>query len=203
MAEFLHVRTRGTARAGSEGVKIDSAALGRVSRGLRALMPLDGRLQWTLVMVAFAPFAQACGPCTENNVSTPVTPPIITVTNAATGQPICDAGVVAHSSAGPLLTSNDRVACSETLFWCPDASIPLVTFAPSDAASCPYGVAVFGADGGLQGIESVSGPPSILEVSFPGFRSATVPNVGGRAGDCTSAGQSPSPQIVTVALQPD
>jgi hypothetical protein len=164
-------------------------------------MRLDGRLTRTLVIVAFVPFAQACGPCTENNVSNPVTPPIITVTNAATGQPLCDAGVVARSSAGALVTPNDRVFCSESLFWCPDASIPLVTLAATDAASCPYGVGVFGADGGLQGIESVVGPPSTLEVSFPGFRSATVPNVGGRAGDCT--GMSPPPPIITVALQPD
>jgi hypothetical protein len=164
-------------------------------------MEVDSRLMWMLVVVVFAPFAQACGPCTEDNVSPPVTPPIITVTNAATGQPICDAGVVAHSGAGPLLTSNDRAACSETLFWCPDASISLVAFAASDAASCPYVVGGFGADGGLQGFGSFSGPPSTLEVSFPGFRSVTIPNVDGRVGSCT--GMSAPPQVLTVALQRD
>jgi len=162
---------------------------------------------WPLSTLLMAPVLLAayvgCGPCTENNVAPPIVSPVITVFNASTGQPICDATVIAQSTAGPLVSPNLVQACASTPFWCPDASVPLVAIAQPDASptSCPYGVPlVTGADGGVERIGGVAGPPCILHVSKTGFRNATVGNVGATANGCTG---SDRPQTVMVALQPD
>jgi hypothetical protein len=142
-----------------------------------------------------------CGPCTENNVATPIVPPVITVVNAATGQAICDATVIAQSTAGPLVTPNDVHACAESPFWCPDASVQLVAIAQPDAssASCPYGVPLTAADGAVDGIGPIGGPPCVLHVSKAGFTNAPAATVGSTANGCDGTRQ----QKVTIQLQPN
>ena len=120
--------------------------------------------------------------------------------NAATGQSICDASVIAQSAVGPLVTPNDIAFCRDNSFLCPDASVPLVTFLPPDASTmgCQYGVAVLEPDGGLAGLDPVPGSCTLF-VSMSGFHSVTVPNVDWQPGGCTPAAS----QHVRVALQPD
>jgi hypothetical protein len=119
--------------------------------------------------------------CGEDNLSYGAAPPVITVVNAATGQPICDATVLA--------------ACAGF-----DAGMPLVTFPAGDggADDCSYGVVQLAADGGLYAVAPLAYTCS-LEVSKSGFASMTVPNVGPQGGGCTPA----TPQVVTVKLPPN
>src|ERR1700685_2751267 len=126
----------------------------------------------TLLVVAGG--NSACGPaCADNNVGNSSAPPVITVINAATGQAICDANVVAQSSAGPLVTVNDMRACTEAPLACPDASVQLITFVDQDAStSCAYGIPVREADGSVDGIGPAFGPPFTLRVSQSGFKNA-------------------------------
>ncbi len=163
---------------------------------MRLPLALLARLAFT----AIAASGTGCGPCTENNVSYPSAPPDITVFNSATGQSICDAGVVARSATGPLVTPNDFAFCRANSFFCPDASVPLVTFVAPDASTlgCSYGVARLDGDGGIAGIEAVPGSCTLF-VSMSGFQSATVPNVNWQGGGCKT-GRS---QQVRIALRPD
>lgn len=127
--------------------------------------------------------ASSSASCDMNNLSVEPAPPVITVVNASTHQPICDATVIA--------------TC--TFF---DAGMPLITpasFEPDASTSdCAYGVPEQAADGGV-----VSTLPLVyscmLQVSKSGFASVTVPKVAPSGGGCT-AGQS---QIVQVQLHPD
>ncbi len=121
-------------------------------------------------------------PCDVNNLSVPEAPPIITVVNAATGQSICDATILA--------------TCLYR-----DAGIPLVTDVPPDAsgAACQYGVAQYWADGSLEAAVPLMELDCTLHVSKQGFASVAVPNVSPQGDGCT-AGTS---QHVNVELQPN
>jgi hypothetical protein len=103
--------------------------------------------------------------------------PVITITNADSGQPICDATVVAQ---------------------CGDAGATLVAFGPNgyevDATvpGCQYGVGLLNACDGA----------ATIQISKAGYRSVSVPNVATRfSAHCP--GPIPDPQRVSVALEPD
>jgi hypothetical protein len=120
--------------------------------------------------------------CDLSSSSAPQAPPIITIVNAATGQSICDANVVA--------------TCLYR-----DAGIPLATVVLPDAsaAGCPYGVARYWADGGLSRTEPLMEVYCTLHVAELGFASAVVPNVSLQGDGCTPG----TSQVVTIQLQPN
>jgi len=101
--------------------------------------------------------------------------PSITITDAATAQPICDAMVTAR---------------------CGDAGTELVAFGPNgykvDAAvaGCQYGP-------GLQGICEVA----TIEISKPGYKTVTVPDVEVRH-SMSCPGPIPDRQEISVAMTP-
>lgn len=102
--------------------------------------------------------------------------PIIIVTNAVTGDAICDATMVASGPA-------DR----------PGPPLTLTAYTPSTnhLAACEYG-----------GFNSVVGVYAIA-VSRDGFHSATVSDVTVAGQVCDSPDPSPAPQVVSVPLTPN
>lgn len=107
-------------------------------------------------------------------------PPVITLTDSATEEPICDATVVAE--------------CTDV-----DAGARLLAYGPSgravDAsiAGCSYGA-------GLLQVHACY--VFTVSISKPGYQSATLPNVEVRTSQ-HCPGPIPDPQRLTVALQPD
>ena len=102
--------------------------------------------------------------------------PVITVTDAATGQPVCDATVVAQ---------------------CGDAGATLVAFGPdgyvvdANVPGCQYG----------PGLQATCSGAATISISKTGYKSATVSNVAVRySAHCP--GPIPDPQRVGVALEP-
>jgi hypothetical protein len=120
--------------------------------------------------------------CASDNISHGPTDPIITVVNASTGQPICDATVIAScdgDDGGMSLTAPPEFALD------------------GSPQGCEYEVRYPDADGGVSyhRLEFTCS----LEVSKTGFHSQTVPNVTPNGGGCTAGTQ----QVVQVKLQPN
>jgi hypothetical protein len=122
------------------------------------------------------PFEASCGAIT-------IVPPIVTVTNAATGAPICDPVItIAPDGGAQDGGAGVGVSCGGTQHYggCPAT--------PPDGGdlACIYALLA------VQGT-------STIEVSAPGYASKIVPNVSSGEGGCVTA--VPASQV-TVSLVP-
>ncbi len=120
--------------------------------------------------------------------STPI-PVILTVSNAATGQPICDATVILTGPLGAPSTA--------------DAGALLVEFVQDGGGSeqCAYGVAERFANGAIREVSPLETEGNYqLTVSKVGFTSITQSLTVGFYGGCS--GPIPGPAHVNVALSP-
>jgi hypothetical protein len=124
-----------------------------------------------------------CSSTSSTCQSIAVIPPVITVRSAATGQPICDATVVAVRSDGA-------------------RTLDLVAFPPDGGSSgCPYGPPSLTADGSFYGIGTLPSDGSYtVQVSKPGFQSVSVQGVAVRSS--APCGGVPAAQRVDVLLKP-
>lgn len=127
-----------------------------------------------------------CPTGTCNN-GTLVVAPVVTVTNATTGAAICDATVVAMLPADASYSGDARLWP-----WAPTDGGEAV-LADGGSTSCEYGGDVFG---------SVYDTPITIQVSKPGFRTATA-TAEVYTSSCADQGTAPTAQQVDVALQPN
>jgi hypothetical protein len=122
------------------------------------------------------PTLLGCNQAKTTCASFTIIEPIIIVTNAVTGDAICDATMVASGPA-------DR----------PGPQLTLTAYTPSTnhLAACEYG-----------GFNSVAGVYAIA-VSRDGFQSTTVSDVTVADQVCDSPDPAPAPQVVRIPLTPN
>jgi len=128
----------------------------------------------------------AVASCSQADLATCTGPilvlPVITVTNASTSVPICDAMITV--TAGPTISGDDAAPSPDVLVVSP--------LADAGAGACTYGGAALG-EGGTYA----------LRVTAPGFASATLADVVVQSKACGQAGVLQPPQTVSIALPPE
>jgi hypothetical protein len=138
----------------------------------------------TLLLLPLA--AVAVASCSQADVALCTAPtlvlPIITLTNASTSAPICDATLTV--TAGPTLTDDDAAPSPDVLTVSP--------FPDAGSGGCSYGGAALGVGGTYA-----------LHVVAPGFADATLADVVVQSKACGQEGVLQPPQRVTLALPPE
>jgi hypothetical protein len=144
----------------------------------------DARYSWR-VSARVPLLLLALASCSQADLTTCTGPtlvlPILTVTNASSGAPICDATVTV--TTGPTLAGDDAAPSPDVL-----AVSPLPDGGPG---ACSYGGAALG-EGGTY----------VLRVTAPGFGTATLADVVVQSKACGQAGVLQPAQRVSVALPP-
>ncbi|HVZ87109.1 MAG TPA: hypothetical protein VHG72_09070, partial [Polyangia bacterium] len=122
------------------------------------------------------------------------TPPVLTVVDANTGLAICDPTVTMQSASldgvdGGMFIDAMRTPCGPAISTCPQAD-PEDNPAPTDAAASPC----------VYALEALNGDPSptTIEVSKPGYVSASFFDISGGVIMCGAVASSATRSVVTL-----